>query len=254
MAGATSSKTAQSPRLTHARIASIAQSPRQGSAVGGMDTLHEGGSSVSASSIGSPIVTNASPRPAGGAAAAGGVAAGGEADGSPPPPSEGVLRAAAKQREQLPKEVLDASFMVKNIGHTTQQAAAFLARFRGYAAQQAELVRVAVESGAWAPCTSSSSGAIGRDRSQKTVRSLVHATKGAASMIGAHRFSAASRVLQDASEALGDDAKPTAAERDNALGALEVWKSELTHLLQLLEEEDADTLSARRTPVLAAVA
>ena len=60
--------------------------------------------------------------------------------GEPSPPSEGVLLAAARQREQLPKEVLDASFMVENIGHTTQQAGAFLARFRGYAAQQAELV------------------------------------------------------------------------------------------------------------------
>ena len=241
------------PRLTHARIASVAQSPRQGTAVGGMDTLHEGGSSVSASSIGSPIVANASSNPAGGAA--GGERQGSWTDGeSSPPPSEGVLLAAARQREQLPKEVLDASFMVENIGHTTQQAAAFLARFRGYAAQQAELVRVAVETGAWAPCTTSSSGSIGRDRSQKTVRSLVHATKGAASMIGAHRFSAASRALQDASEALGDDAKPSVAERDNALGALEVWKSELTQLLQLLESEDADALSASRTPFFAAVA
>ena len=141
--------------------------------------------------------------------------------------------------------------MVQKIGHTAEQAAIFLSRFRGHAAKQMALVNAAVAANAWAPAVDTSSpGGVMRDRKQKTVRALAHAIKGAASMIGAHRFTAACRALQDASEALGDGRATTDAERDTACACLEVWRSEFAALDEvimdeMLREDTAEMLTAR---------
>ena len=130
-------------------------------------------------------------------------------------------------------------------GHTVENAVKFIERFPPYARTQIELVQSAAAKNAWMP----SSGGVDRTQ-RKTVRSLAHTMKGAASMIGAHRFAAASRALQDACEALGVGGMhdtPGSVEHDKVCSAFEVWKIELACLLKVLQT-DAGQLVTNPAP------
>jgi len=164
---------------------------------------------------------------------------------------EAVALEALKQAKQLPPVRIAAHEVVTTLGHSPAQAATFLNRFVGYAKEQVGKATAAAAADTWAPRRTPSDGAMpARDRAQKTVRSVAHACKGAASMVGAHRLTAASHALQIHADALGAPS-PSEAEVDAARGSLELWKTELQLLLEVLETEDASKLVARTTGVLA---
>ena len=263
----------QSPgRLTHAQL----PPGRSARPVGGMDVLSEGGSfsskgggsSINSSSIASPVASSPS-RPSSFtrtrqdatsamartrssellAEAEAAKAARGEA---PPPqapqptgefdslPSE-IRALAVKLSAELPTMRLAAHELVTTMGQRPEIAVTFLERFVSYARGQDELISLAVASESWAPAVSSQPGVISRDRAQKTVRSIAHATKGAASMIGAHRFTAASLKLQQAAETLGIEGG-TSAEQAAAKAAYEVWRHECAAVVNMILEGDSSKL------------
>ena len=137
---------------------------------------------------------------------------------------------AAEIAANLPSSVLDARHIVRTLGHSEQQATKMLERFAPYITSQLELMRTAAEHDDWA------AGAEKKDRSQKNVRALAHAVKGAAGMVCASRVVAASKELQFACEAVprANDSEKDDAKR-KARAALEVFSAEVHQLLAVLD-------------------
>jgi len=143
---------------------------------------------------------------------------------------------AAAHAKALPEAVLDAHAIVKTLGHTEPQAARLLERFLPYAKTQRGLMLAAAAAEAWVP------NAEAHDRTQKSVRALSHAVKGAAGMICAARVSAISKELQFACDAITRveaDSEEYAAAVRNAKGAVEVWTTAIDEVVAVLESDPA---------------
>lgn len=158
--------------------------------------------------------------------------------------SEELREPAARLSAQLAREVLDARSIVHVLGHSADQAVALIERFKPYIVKQRVAVAAAAAEGRWAPEGGS------QDRTQKTLRGLAHATKGAAGMIAAHRMVDACKRLQDACEAT----RAEGANRETAIilvkAAHEVWMVEVDALLDALREHDIRALVERPSPLL----
>jgi len=164
----------------------------------------------------------------------------------------------------LPTVRLAAHEMVSSMGHHPEAAVSFLSAFKKLATTQLEVMASAAGAGDWAPQRAANeAGALAttdrtlllkglpRDRSNKSVRSVAHATKGAAGIVGAHRLVAASLALQNACEPLSN-AAAMAAEREHARAALAVWRTEVNALVGILEVDEPEKLLAREGVVLVA--
>ena len=156
------------------------------------------------------------------------------------------------------------------MGHPPARAGEMLTKFSGYLRGQQERMLDAKAHNRWAPPKPEwGGGSPVRDRTHKSVRSLAHAVRGAASMIGAHRLVTSCRALQDAAEAFAEfaggaldesaitgeappppDPQREEAVRVQALAALEVWLGESARLLKVLDDHDPAELVTRSKPIL----
>ena len=151
----------------------------------------------------------------------------------------GMLRVLSAS---LPSEVIVAREIVTTLGHTEERAAQLLERFVGYLRTQHALITSAALTDTWTPQDGTP------DRTQKTVRGLAHATKGAAEMVMARRVARTSRLLQNACEELRADA-PSDEARYTASAAVEVWKCEVDRLLDALKGRDLGQLVRSKRPI-----
>lgn len=149
---------------------------------------------------------------------------------------------AANLSASLPSEVIVAREIVTTLGHTEERAAQLLERFVGYLRTQHALITSAALTDTWTPRDGTP------DRTQKTVRGLAHATKGAAEMVMARRVARTSRLLQNACEELRADA-PSDEARYTASAAVEVWKCEVDRLLDALKGRDLGQLVRSKRPI-----
>jgi len=129
---------------------------------------------------------------------------------------------ALKLSRALPTAVVSLSEMA-SLGYSEQQSLKMLKRFGKYTQAMLTDMDNALSSAEWAP------GLGSVDRSQQTVTSISHSTKGAAGMVCAERVVAASKHLQDASARLAD-AGCSDEQCCTALASVDVWKLEVKRL------------------------